>query len=168
MAFVPKFSADLIWHIHGNLENIVKLHEEEALRWANGGQAMEPFVEYRKSQWYNIKFPVISIIPAITDIDQAADDSRCDNTHEFEFLFEDAGQNADAASESVIKRALAVDQILRKQTKREILAGRDLTKVGAYSMEISRHEYFQVPRGTTLYLQLSNFKVTINVIESRM
>jgi hypothetical protein len=167
MAFEPKFEADLIWVIHNNIETIIKANEAAALRWANGGQAMEPFKEYRKSQWFNTKWPVLALIPTITAIDQAPDDSRCGVRHEFEVLIEDAGPNADAASESVIKRALAVDQILRKQRQAAILAGRDMAKVGAYSMEISRHEYFQVPRGTTMYLQLSNFSVTIELVESR-
>lgn len=168
MVFVPKFAADLILTIHDNIERIVRANEAEALQWANGGEPMPPFAEYRKSQWYNIKFPVISIIPIFSDINQAADDSRQDVTHQIEFLFEDSGPDADTASQSVIKRALAVDQLMRKQLKADILAGRDLTKVGAYDMEISRHEYFQVPRGTTMYLQLSSFTATINVIESRM
>lgn len=168
MTFTPKFAADLILKIHQNVENIIRAEEDDILKWANDGQPMKPFEVWRKSQWFNTKFPVISIIPLWSDINQAADDSRCDVTHQFEMLFEDAGPDADIASESVVKRALAVDQLLRKQNKREILAGRDLTKVGAYSMEISRHEYFQVPRGTTMYLQLSSFSVTINVMESRI
>jgi hypothetical protein len=165
--FVPKFSADLIWTIHSNVERIIRANEADALRWANGGETMDAFKEYRKAQWFNTRFPIISIIPGFTLIDQAEDDSRCDLQHQFEILIEDAGANADLAAESVVKRALAVDQILRKQTSKDILAGRDLNNVGAYHMEISRHEYFQVPRGTTMYLQLSTFTVTIVLTESR-
>lgn len=167
MAFDPKFEADLILKLHDNLIEIIQTNEADILKWANGGTAMEPFEKYRRSQWYNTVFPVISLIPLTTFIDQAADDSRCEVTHTFETLFEDAGNDADAASLSVVKRALAVDQLLRKQRPREVLAGRDMSKVGAYSMDISRHEYFQVPRGRTMYLQLSSFTVTINFIESR-
>lgn len=168
MTFVPKFAADLILLIHENVKEIIQDGEEEALKWANGGQLMAPSKEFRKSQWFNTLFPVTSIIPMWSDFIQADDDGRCDVTHQFEMLFEDAGSNADIASDSVVKRALAIDQLLRKQTKAEILVGRDLTKVGAFSLEISRHEYFQVPRGTTMYLQLSSFTVTIKLIESRM
>lgn len=169
MTFVAKFAAGLILLIHDNVLKLIKTGEADALRWANGGEWMPPSKEFRQSQWFNTVFPVTSIIPLYSDIDQADDDSRCTVTHQFEMLFEDAGPNADIASKSVVKRALAIDQLLRKQgTAATVLAGRDLTKVGAYSLDISRHEYFQVPRGTTMYLQLSTFTVTINLTESRM
>lgn len=168
MAFDPKFAADLILHIHDNLESIIRDGEAEALQWANNGTAMLPSAEIRRSQWFNTKFPVTSIIPLWSVINQSADDGFCELTHQFEMLFEDAGPNPDIASISVVKRALGIDQLLRTITAQEILAGRDLMNVGAYSMEISRHEYFQVPRGTTMYLQLSSFEVTINLLESRI
>jgi hypothetical protein len=168
MAFEPKFAGGLILLIHENIKNIIVAGEADALVWANGGSPMPPSQTIRKSQWYNTLFPVTSIIPLWTTIDQAPDDSRCDVKHQFEILFEDAGPNADTVSESVVKRALGIDQLLRKQRSADILAGRDLTRVGGFSLEISRHEYFQVPRGTTMYLQLSTFTVTIDLIESRM
>lgn len=167
MPFVPLFESDLVIKIHENLKTIIQENEVEILKWANGGVAMKPFAKYRKSQWYNTLFPVISLIPLWTDENRVPDDSRLETTHKFEVLFEDAGADADEASDSVVKRAKAVAALFHKQTKQTVLAGRDMTKVGAFHMDISRVEYFPVPRGTTMYLQLSSFTVTINVIESR-
>lgn len=167
MAFEPLFAASPIWTVLLNLEANIRDQADAALKWANDGVAMTPFAEWRRSQWYNTLWPVISIIPLDSDPDQVPDNSRTEWTHRFEFQFEDAGKNADTVCESVVKRAIAVDQILRKLTKQQVMDGRDLTKVGAYHLDITKHEYFQVPRGTTMYLQVSHFTATMNIIESR-
>lgn len=168
MVFVPKFDAKYICKIHLNLEAIIRAGEADALFWANEGHSMLPFAVYRRSQWYNTLHPVISIIPLRSDIDQAADDSRLDETHRFEIMIEDAGANPDELVDSVEKRMLAIDQILRQATIDEVLNGHNPATSGGYSMEISPHEYFQVPRGQTNYLQLGSFTVIVAVIESRM
>lgn len=167
MPFVPKYDARFIGPVRDNVLALFEDQELEALQWANSGKSMTKTAIWRRSWWYNTRFPVVSVVSKRTRPDEAADQSRIESTHDIDVEVEIEGKNPDDNVLEVEKRIAAYDMILRSATKADILAGLTTTKSGGLRITIGDHDYsyFGTEGDNPIYRAVASFTVSITLIE---
>lgn len=166
MVFVPKFDVKGIGPIIDNIESLLQDNEVDAIKAFNDGKPMDATKVWRRSHWFNTKFPATSVIAKRSNKIISADEGYVSWEHFIDVEVELDGPNPDVLAKDVTKRILALDAILSKATKQEVLAGFDSTKAGGEWMELSPHVYTYFGNAEVmLYRTSAAFTVKVSLIE---
>ena len=159
-------SAKYIRPILANLESLIRANEVEALAWANEGQSMPPFKEYRKALWYNTIWPIISIVGESTQ-KVGKGDEVLPQTHSVLIEIEDAGPDPDTLFETVTRRVQAIDMIITSANPNVLKIGMVPERIAINDLWVTEHRYAQFSRGNppSIYLQAGDLIVNIETIE---
>lgn len=164
--FVPFFDAKLGGPVRENLTAWLRAGEADALIWASGGGSLKPTEIWRRSRWYNTEFPVVSVILNTTDPDESGDRSHLRESHVITVEVECEGDDPDELVLEAEQRLNALDEILRKATKADILKDYDPRCAGAEWLQIGEHDYRYAGNEEKLIYRIrASFPVTVSMME---
>jgi hypothetical protein len=170
MAWEPRIEAQFVRPLVRNLRRIIERDAPEALAWAASPETVAPFKWFGTAWHTEPRYPFVLVLADSIETAENAEGSAIDETHTISLQIGACASDPDKLADELFIRVNAVDSIIRESSWEDVLQGIATTSYGPPVLELSRHDFGQLPRrnANQLYMQVAAITIKISYFETKL
>lgn len=170
MPWTPRIDAQFVRPIIRNLRRIIERDAPNALEWAAAPDVAAPFAWFGTAWHVDMRYPFCLILADATEPDENAEASAIDEAHSLSIQIGSVASDPDKLADDLFIRVNAIDSIIRESTWEDILQGVATTSYGPPVLDLTRHDYGQLPRRNAQqqYMNVAAITMKISYFETKL
>ena len=166
----PRIDARFIRPIVKNLRRIIERDSPDALLWAASPVVVDPFAWFGTAWHVDMRYPFVLVLADTTEPTENADGTAIDEVHTVSLQIGSVAADPDRLADDLFIRVTAIDSIIRECEWADLLQGIATTSYGPPVLELTRHDYGQLPRRNAQqhYMNVAAITMKISYFETKL